>query len=558
MAQAYSNQQLYHIAFENYKVLEHFCTLLEQEGYWEEAGSILKLTSKELLDRYVQSLLVCFAAYCNRLHKEECEFIAALSEQEKERFLSEETDLKALVEQSERFQKNPPILFQLLSLRDVEHESGIAGLMFDAVLNIMLCLSYLNGRHTAIATKYFGIYFERIGMFLKNQKSPSQTVDSKYIFKKLCFGELGRSATELMKADGSFEAYKERHLFYLKEQPEAVQAVHMGSGSLWQKGKEDKDRPEQKSLKEEEPPELKHADSGDREETEENSAQNASAVMEALQEDKLGQLIEELEGLVGLKEVKTEIRSLINVIKVRNMRASYNLPEIEMSYHMVFTGSPGTGKTTVARLVGKIYKELGILSKGTMTETDRSGLVAGYVGQTALKVKEVVEKALGGILFIDEAYALSSSVSNDFGTEAIDTLVKLMEDHRDDLVVIVAGYTEEMKQFLKANTGLISRFNRFIPFPDYSDEELVDILKGMAEKAGLKLEDGVPGLLLRYLSGMKKKEKREFGNARGIRNLFETLVVTQANRIVEVEHPSVEELTLIKEEDMAWLTESRR
>ena len=133
-----------------------------------------------------------------------------------------------------------------------------------------------------------------------------------------------------------------------------------------------------------------------------------------------------------------------------------------------------------------------------------------------------------------------------------------MEDHRDDLVVIVAGYTEEMKQFLKANTGLVSRFNRFIPFPDYSNEELVDILKGMAEKTGLKLEDGVLKLLFRYLSGMKKKEKREFGNARGIRNLFETLVVSQANRIVEMEHPSVEELTSIKEEDIAWLAESRR
>lgn len=521
--------------------------LLEQEGYWEEAGNILKLTSRQLLDRYVQSLLVCFAAYCNRLHKEECEFIAALSEQEKGKFLSENMDVGALIEQSEHFQKNPPILFQLLSLRDVEHESGMAGLMFDAVLNIMLCLSYLNGRHMAIATKYFGLYFERIGMFLQNRKYPSQTVDSKYIFKKLCFGELEKSAAELMAADGSFEAYKERHLFYAKEQSEAVQAAHVGRGGSWQEEQEteeSKERTEQEGFKEEE--------------QKENAVQDAPAVLEAVQEDKLGQLMEELEGLVGLKEVKTEIRSLVNVIKVRNMRKSHNLPEIEMSYHMVFTGSPGTGKTTVARLVGKIYKELGILSKGTMTETDRSGLVAGYVGQTALKVKEVVEKALGGILFIDEAYALSSSVSNDFGTEAIDTLVKLMEDHRDDLVVIVAGYTEEMKQFLKANTGLISRFNRFIPFPDYSDEELVDILKGMAEKAGLKLEDGVPERLLRYLSGMKKKEKREFGNARGIRNLFETLIVKQANRIVEVEHPSVEELTSIKEEDMAWLTESRR
>ena len=203
----------------------------------------------------------------------------------------------------------------------------------------------------------------------------------------------------------------------------------------------------------------------------------------------------------------------------------------------------------------KIYKELGILSHGEMTETDRSGLVAGYVGQTALKVKEVVEKAVGGVLFIDEAYALAPSGSNDFGGEAIDTLVKLMEDHRDNLVVIVAGYTEEMKRFLKSNTGLVSRFNRFIPFPDYSTEELVEILAGMAEKAGLVLEEGLKDKVAGYLDTMDAKEKSEFGNARGIRNIFETMVVNQANRLVAMEVCSMEQLTLIKGEDIAWLEE---
>ena len=256
---------------------------------------------------------------------------------------------------------------------------------------------------------------------------------------------------------------------------------------------------------------------------------------------------------MGLNEVKTEIRSLVNLIKVRKMREKYCLPEIEMSYHMVFTGNPGTGKTTLARLVGKIYKELGILTHGEMTETDRSGLVAGYVGQTALKVKEVVEKAVGGVLFIDEAYALASNGSNDFGGEAIDTLVKLMEDHRDNLVVIVAGYTEEMKRFLKSNTGLVSRFNRFIHFPDYSTQELVDILSGMAKKAGLKLEEGLEEHIAGYLDSMEEKERNEFGNARGIRNLFETMVVNQANRLVTMADCSVEQLTLIKAEDVAWL-----
>ena len=190
-----------------------------------------------------------------------------------------------------------------------------------------------------------------------------------------------------------------------------------------------------------------------------------------------------------------------------------------------------------------------------MTETDRSGLVAGYVGQTALKVKEVVEKAVGGILFIDEAYARASDGKNDFGREAIDTLVKLMEDHRDNLVIIVAGYTEEMKQFLKSNTGLMSRFNRFIHFPDYSTEELVDILVGMADKAGLVLEEGLQDKVAGYLNSLSQAEWEEFGNARGIRNLFETMVVNQANRLVSMTECSVEQLTLIKGEDILWLEE---
>jgi len=192
-----------------------------------------------------------------------------------------------------------------------------------------------------------------------------------------------------------------------------------------------------------------------------------------------------------------------------------------------------------------------------MTETDRSGLVAGYVGQTALKVKEVVEKAVGGVLFIDEAYALASSGANDFGGEAIDTLVKLMEDHRDNLVVIVAGYTEEMKRFLKSNTGLVSRFNRFIHFPDYTTQELVEILEGMAQKAGLRLEDGLKDTIYYYLESMGQKEREDFGNARGIRNFFETMVVNQANRLVTMTECSVEQLTLIKAEDIAWLEDKK-
>lgn len=280
-------------------------------------------------------------------------------------------------------------------------------------------------------------------------------------------------------------------------------------------------------------------------------------IKERKSKERFNALLEELNQLVGLKEVKEEIRSLINLIRMRKLRASFDMPDMEISYHMVFTGSPGTGKTTVARLMSKIYKELGILSKGTLVETDRAGLVAGYVGQTALKVTEVVNKALGGVLFIDEAYALTnSSVQNDFGTEAVDTLVKLMEDHRDDLVVIVAGYRDEMKEFLSSNPGLISRFNKFIEFKDYSLDELVDILKVMAQKAGVEITEDAVASIREELSGFDEEHRKLFGNARGIRNTFEKMIQNQANRIMTMEQPTKEDLSQIIGEDVKRVLKS--
>ena len=201
----------------------------------------------------------------------------------------------------------------------------------------------------------------------------------------------------------------------------------------------------------------------------------------------------------------------------------------------------------MARLISQIYKELGILSEGNLVETDRSGLVAGYVGQTALKVKDVVEEAIGGILFIDEAYSLATQTGgNDFGSEAIDTLVKLMEDHRNNLVVIVAGYGKEMEQFLHSNPGLISRFNRFIEFHDYSSEELIDILTYLAKSSEIVVTNDAKEDLKKQIDAMTDLQRKSFGNARGIRNVFEKVLVNQANRIVLYKEPTEEQLRTIE------------
>ncbi len=266
--------------------------------------------------------------------------------------------------------------------------------------------------------------------------------------------------------------------------------------------------------------------------------------------DEMESALKELEALVGLSEVKSEVMSCINLLRINNMRREKGLPLLQTSNHMVFTGHPGTGKTTVARIMAKIFKSLGVVSKGQLVETDRAGLVAGYMGQTALKTAQVIKKAKGGVLFIDEAYSLSSEDgSNDYGREAIDTLVKGMEDYRDDLVVIVAGYVDEMKKFISMNPGLRSRFNKYINFSDYSSEEMLEILKRQCIKTEFILSSEAEEAARRYFE--KNQTDPTFGNARGVRNFFDRVVMNQATRILTLPNPSEIEFKTIKKEDIA-------
>ena len=258
----------------------------------------------------------------------------------------------------------------------------------------------------------------------------------------------------------------------------------------------------------------------------------------------------ELYSLIGLMSVKKEILSLKNMIVAQNKSAAAGLPPIPMSYHCVFTGNPGTGKTTVARIVAQIYKDLGVIEKGHLVECDRSMLVAGYAGQTAIKTNEVIDSALGGVLFIDEAYTLVRGDGQDaFGQEAVDTLLKRMEDDRDRLVVIVAGYTDEMKNFIGSNPGLSSRFNRYIDFPDYTASDLFEIFRRMADKQKLDLSLDFENALKSLLQRIVEKADASFGNGRGVRNLYEKTLVNQANRLAQKDY-GVSDLMKLLPEDL--------
>ncbi len=264
--------------------------------------------------------------------------------------------------------------------------------------------------------------------------------------------------------------------------------------------------------------------------------------------EKIEDLLAELDSYVGMDAIKAEVRSLINMVQVYKLRREHDLPTTDMSLHMVFSGNPGTGKTTVARIMSRIYHSLDILSKGQLVEVDRGGLVAGYVGQTALKTQKVIEKAMGGVLFIDEAYALNGKSENDFGQEAIDTILKAMEDHRDDLVVIVAGYTELMDRFIHSNPGLESRFNRFLMFEDYTPEQMVAIFKMQCKKGCYVLAQGTEELVRDFIA--EESADDSFGNARGVRNLFEHILVAQNNRLAKMENVTRDDLMQILPDDV--------
>lgn len=292
-------------------------------------------------------------------------------------------------------------------------------------------------------------------------------------------------------------------------------------------------------------------DSDDAEKTEQtDKAEKKDSVI--VNEPLAGDPYKELDDLIGLGEVKKEVRSLANFVKLQKQREAKGLKTAKVSYHLVFYGSPGTGKTTVARIIGRIYKDLGVLKKGHTVETDRSGLVAKYLGQTALKTDTVVQHAIHGVLFIDEAYALVPEDGNgsDYGQEAISTLLKRMEDYRDSLVVIIAGYKNEMQRFINSNPGLQSRFNRYIDFPDYTSAELTDIFKMYMKKNQYTLAPDAETYLKEQFDYAVAHKDRNFGNARYARNVFEKSIQAQANRLEGRTNLNERELTELTVSDL--------
>lgn len=710
---SYTPERLFELGRENYEKLVSCCRQLEGGGLWSQAQKVMKKSSTQVLDLYVQSVLLGLAVYCDQIVEEQRQYMLAVTDTNPLEIPTKGGIGDDVIGLGKKTEQMPPILIQLCGLYDNQGSENMAAHFLDSMVNILLCMAYLNKDTDDKSKKYMKDYYDRVSMFVQ---LPGQrdAADNRYILHKLDQGRITcevhwllereetESITEEMPASdqkrtetvpkeniprqkitkdkitkkkpqnrkkGKTEkkdedqAEKEQKLTapkrqekpakdsaqkaqdpkqqdkLIKEQEKKVQeqerlvkeaekkaqeqerlakeaekkaqeqeklakeaeqkaleeakrkeqeveAEKQRLKEEKQRLEEEKQRLEDEKKRQEEEKKLREEEKKRREETrkrfleaqkrheEEEKARKEQEARQAReefqkvksrlkerekaereeQEKRIAVLLGELNELVGLESVKEEIRSLINLIKVRKLRDKLQIPAMDMSYHMVFTGSPGTGKTTVARLVAKIYKELGILSEGQLVETDRSRLVAGYVGQTAINVREIVEQAVGGVLFIDEAYALvSPDTANDFGSEAVDTLVKLMEDNRDNLVVIVAGYTEEMKVFLRSNTGLISRFNKFIAFQDYTQEQLLEILQVMVQQAELQIEPEAVEQIGEKLASMGKQEKTDFGNARGVRNIFEKMVMNQANRLVMVEEPTREQLVTLTREDAEQL-----